>query len=246
MATQLNPQAVIDRSITLQKLAEELAQKIENAVSQAELQAEATAREQADALLQPKTDTSLETESTTIVGAINELRANLVQEGQTRASADNALQEELDTKVTSLPAQEGNPFVYGRMNSEAGGTEGKFTMSADVLAGCVVKRNGDKSILVRTDPTRNDEAVGKAYAEQVKQTQSTTNGYFPLIHKVNGDNAERIAQVYFNGKVAMNPSTGDVRATSFTENGTALASKYATMTYVDEKIGDIEQALATI
>ena len=224
----------------------DLQMQINGKASAADLQAEATARANADALLQPKNDTTLETESTTIVGAINELRANLVQEGQTRAAADNAVQEELDTKVTSIPAQEGNPFVYGRMNSEAGGTEGKFTMSADVVSGCVVKRNGDSSILVRTSPTRDNEAVGKVYAEQVKQTQSTTNGYFPLIHKVNGDNAERIAQVYFNGKVAMNPSTGDVKATTFTEGGTALASKYATMTYVDEKIGEIELALQQI
>ena len=225
---------------------EDLQTQLNGKASAADIEAEATARANADALLQPKTDTTLETESTTIVGAINELRANLVQEGQTRAAADNAVQEELDTKVTSLPAQSGNPFVYGRLKSEEGGDEGKFTMSADVVSGCVVKRNGDGSILARTSPTRDNEAVGKAYAEQVKQSQSTTNGYFPLIHKVNGDNAERIAQVYFNGKVAMNPSTGDVKAISFTENGTALASKYATMTYVDEKIGEIELALSQI
>ena len=185
---------------------------------------------------QNKEDMTLETEATTIVGAINENRANLVQEGQTRAEADNLIWQDLDTKVTSIPAQEGNPFVYGRMNTEAGGTEGKFTMSADVLTGAVVKRNGDSSILVRSSPTRDNEAIGKAYADlaaqQVKQTQATNNLYFPLLHKVNSDSAERTAQVYFNTKVAMNPSLGDVKATSFTENGTSLANKYALKTSI--------------
>ena len=179
---------------------------------------------------QDKEDETLETESTNIVGAINEIRANLEQEGQTRARADELLQEDIDTKVTSIPAQTGNPFVYGRMNSEAGGTEGKFTMSADVLTGCVVKRQGDSSILVRATPTRDNEAIGKAYADlaaqQVKQTQSTNNGYFPIIHKIDGTATERTGQVFFNSKVAMNPSTGNLKATSFTEDGTSLEDKY--------------------
>ena len=51
--------------------------------------------------IQRKTDTSLETEATTVVGAINELRTNLAQEGQARSTADTQLQQNIDTEAAA-------------------------------------------------------------------------------------------------------------------------------------------------
>ena len=198
---------------------------------------------------QDKTDTSLETESTTIVGAINEVRSNLIQEGQTRSSTDELLQQDLDTKVTKVAAQTGNPFVYGRMNSEAGGTEGKFTLSDTVVSGCVVKRNGNQ-IKGVTPVSDNDVAV-KSYVDtgdstastKVKQDLTSNNYEAPILFKANAQTTTATGQIFFDEVVRINPSTGNVTATTFTEGEDKLEDKYAQITYVETQIATKQNTL---
>ena len=155
---------------------------------------------------------------------------DLFQEGQTRMQADELIMEDLETKVTKVAAQSGNPFVYGRMSIEDGGTEGKFTMSVDPLAGVVVKRNGSGAIMGRANPSLDGELIRKDYADlasqKVKKEHTTVNGKCAVLLKENATTAVSTSQTYFDADVTVNPSTGQLDAKSLSESGVLLSSKY--------------------
>ncbi|MCF0114676.1 MAG: hypothetical protein HUJ56_04930 [Erysipelotrichaceae bacterium] len=71
------------------------------------------------------------------------------------------------------------------MNSEAGGTEGKFTMSQSAIATSIVQRNNKKQIMIRTDSDTEawvaNEAAPYKEAEKVKQSRTTTNSDLSLV-----------------------------------------------------------------
>ena len=61
----------------------------------------------------------------------------------------------------------------------------------------------------------------------VKQSPKTTNGNFPiLLRGTSAGTSETTTSTSFSTKVLVNPSTGNLTATTFTENGTTLANKY--------------------
>ena len=141
---------------------------------------------------------------------------------------------DLDTKVDKVAAQEGKPFVYGRMNIEAGGAEGKFTMDATAASSnTVVQRNGRGQICT-AQPTDSNHATPKKYVDdadatastKVKQEPTSVNQELAVILKGNNLAETATAQEYFNISIHANPSTGNLSAATFTEGGVKLSEKY--------------------
>ena len=154
-----------------------------------------------------------------------------VAAAETRLTIDEA---ELSRKVDKIDAQESNPFVYGRMNTEAGGTEGKFTMcSTSALASTVAQRNAKGQIFTAA-PEAGLHAATKAYvdsgdstaATKVKQDHTAVDQELALILKGNNTPASATAPQYFNTGFHANPSTGILSAPKISEGGTLLSDKY--------------------
>ena len=200
---------------------------------------EMDARIVADNLLQPKQDQSLETESDTIVGAINELREGLVQEGQTRMNNDNVLSQDVETRVEKVAAQSGYPFVYGRKSIEDGGTEGKFSMAMnEAAAATVVQRNG-KGQIATASPELNNQATPKKYvddafgdaATKCRQENTAVNQSLAVIFKGNNRVEDVNAKEYYTTKIYGNPSTGVLYANGFKVGNVDVATTRLRYTY---------------
>ena len=69
----------------------------------------------------------------------------------------------------------------------------------------------------------------------VTQTVRTTNGNFPLLLRgTSAGTTTTTTSTTFGTKMTANPSTGNISAASFTENGTLLSNKYAPKTHTHD------------
>ncbi|MCF0190182.1 MAG: hypothetical protein HUJ96_02850 [Marinilabiliaceae bacterium] len=148
-------------------------------------------------LKQEKIDNNLETEATSVVGAINEVRTNIIQEGQSRMQADNALSEGLEGKVDNYV---GNPTMNGTYCYVYAKNGAAFANGARLLSNSALYGGGKddrNSVVQRTGLNINTaDATLDSHVPSWGQTkQYTDNKVTPLEAKI-----ANLAQLTINGE----------------------------------------------